>query len=511
MAKTPILQSPISTSSLDYLAASYEDSTNSSDSSVSGRFSPFRRRNVSLSPISGRFPYRVTSPAIIYRKPICPDTSRGSKLASNTQTLINALVVCPDEVVDQKVEAIKTALNHFSKEIPLLLKSIKSLCASARPTLKRAGYQLVKEICDNHSAHLSAIEWRFLWTTLSHSKLEQESSTLESQLEALSMFVERREPSYLLVIAFNGLLSWLPDGTDIGNLDVGSLQKCDGILITIISKNASFLNDLHFNELLGRYCSSVCCALQDDRFHKHADGPSHHSSPTSPHTPPHHDAQPTLTLEERATRLMDFLRHIHSHGFIPETSFPILVRTICRVSYHLNVCMSQPLPATATHREIPIHIRALNHRCVRTVKRILEDRHFGWPAFEAVVLPGNHYDWRFACGAIFIVRGLISEALSDTPRSFIQFDAMYQPPQETTVQFEDWMRMLGRIPGVWLGKLRGDRVLVELSYLAEEIVAYCKYHQSSEMATFVGQIISGLADALKRYRYVSFSDLRYNF
>jgi hypothetical protein len=43
---------------------------------------------------------------------------------------------------------------------------------------------------------------------------------------------------------------------------------------------------------------------------------------------------------------------------------------------------------------------------------------------------------------------------------------------------------------------------VELSHFVEEIILYCKYHQSSELAVFVGEVISGLVNALKRYRYV---------
>lgn len=496
----PILQLPTSTLSLDYLTDPFVGSNGFAYSASSETLDYFGGRDVSLSPISGRFPHKAMIAANERQITTHSQKSRGSQIAVETETKMRSLLVCPGPDtkvdVDQIVKAVQRNLDHFSDELSLLIGPIKSLCTSAQPTVKRTGYQLVRDIFNTHDAHLSNLDRQILWKTLSHSKLEHDSLTLQSQLDALDIFVERQDASQLLVTVFSRLLSWLPDGTDIGNLSVETLKRCDHILMKIISKNASFLGDFHYNELLERYCSSIRCALQDDRFHQH---PHHiHHDPSCQDAP--HSTTLPLTIEERATRLMDFRRHIQKYGFIPETSFPILVRTISRLAYHFNICVAPSSSVDTADHSVPKDIQALKHRCAKTTKRLLEDRHFGWPAFEAIVLPEAHYDWRFAVGAIFIARDINREAFLESPRPLSQTDAAQQQLRETTLHFEEWMRMLGRIPAVWLGKIKGDRVLTELSYLAEEIIVYCNYHQASEMAWFIGYVISGLADALKKYR-----------
>jgi hypothetical protein len=397
--------------------------------------------------------------------------------------MITGLAACPDERLQDAIALVKKAVEDSPDDMNSLYPALKSLCISSRPAVRCGGYQLVKSIAHAHRAWLGHIEWNHLWTFLSQAKLEHDPLALTSQLDALETFIERRETSLLLVVVFDRLLNWLPDGTDIGTFTIEALKKCDHLLMMIMRKNSALLGDLRFSELLERYCGSARCALQDDRFH-----------PRDPL-----DAQPLLTIEERATRLLDFLDHIQRYGFIPEQNFPILVRTICRLSFHFNVCV-------ASDPGGPVNIQTLNKRLFRTAKGLLEDRTFGTPALEGVMLPGRHSDWRFAVGAIFIARGVLWDTFfKEAPGALVQRELVYEEHYETTTQFDYWTPILERIPETWSGKVQGSKVLVQLSYLVEEIILHCKYHQSSEMAVFVGKVISALADALKRYRFVCIS------
>lgn len=403
--------------------------------------------------------------------------------------MITRLASCPDERLQEAIALVKKAVETSPDDMNLLYPALKSLCISSRPAVRCGGYQLVKSIAHTHRAWLGHIEWNHLWTFLSHEKLEREPLALHSQLDALETFIERRETSLLLVVVFDRLLTWLPDGADVGSFTLEALKKFDHLLMMIMRKNSALLGDLRFSELLERYCSSARCALQDDRFHSRD----------------FLGAQPILTIEERATRLLDFLDHIQRYGFIPEQSFPILVRTICWLSFHFNVCVTSSSKTSASSPG-PINVQTLNKRLFQKAKGLLQDRTFGTPALEGVMLPGRHSDWRFAVGAIFIARGLLWDTFfKEAPGALVQRELVYEEHYETTTQFDYWTPMLERIPEKWSGKVQGGKVLVQLSYLVEEITLYCKYHQSSEMAVFVGKVISALADALKRYRFVCIS------
>jgi hypothetical protein len=400
-------------------------------------------------------------------------------LVSDIDIMIRGLAACPDESLQEALVPVKKAVETSPDDMNLLCPALESLCISSRPAVRCSGYQLVKSMAKIHRARLGPIEWSHLWKFLSHAKLEREPFALDSQLDALETLIERRETMLLLVKVFDCLLTWLPDGADVGSFTLEALKKCDHLLMMIMRKNSALLGDLRFSELLERYCSSARCALQDDRFHSRD----------------FLGAQPILTIEERTTRLLDFLDHIQRYGFIPEQSFPILVRTICWLSFHFNDCVA-------------INVQALNKRLFQTAKGLLEDRTFGTPALEGVILPGRHSNWYFAVGAIFIARGLLWDTFfKEAPGALVQRELVYEEHYETTTQFDYWTPMLERIPEKWSGKVQGDKVLVQLSYLVEEIIIYCKYHQSSEMAIFVGKVISALADALRRYRFVCISSL----
>jgi len=398
---------------------------------------------------------------------------------------IRSLDASPDS--DAQVARVKKAVETSPDDLYSLYPSIKSLCISSSPAVRCIGYQLVRTICPTRRARRSHIEWNHLWTFLSHAKLERDPSALKAQLDALETMIESQHHSLLLVNVFEDMLTWLPDGSDVWNHTVETLKRCDDLLMMIMRKSSSLLVDSHVEALLERYCSSARCALQSDRFHLCNSV----------------DDQPTLSIEERTTRLLDFLDYIQRYGFIPDASLSTLTSTICWLSYHFNVCVAPSSQMVSASPNGRINGSALNKRLFQMAKTLLEDTWFGETALEGVLLPGPGCDWHFAVGAIFIARGLVWDTFfKEEPGVLVQRELIYEEHHETTKQFNYWMPILGKMPKRWADQDHGDRVLVELSYFVEEIILYCKYHQSSEMAAFVGEVTRGLADALKRYRYV---------
>jgi hypothetical protein len=470
-------------SSLDYLA-SFSNSSRYSPPEQSTRIiygqSPVTS-GASSSSSSFRSGQMVTLPATR----VIQSFSKSTK-SPKIETLVHNLSITVQPSAKAGIELARSLSTEPPVKTSCLVLPVKHLCYSSLAADRIAGYELIKSIYLNQTS-ISSMEGGCLWEALRRADLESESHAQDVQMETLGVWISKSRSLWGVCGVVDQLLAWCSNVLRSPNTGAKMFTTLHHSLQTIIESKA-YVTEAQMVKLLQVHRIAVERTIEESC-----------ATPLVVQTCPTPLSMPTdideanggqilaahISLEDISLKLFGLLESIHKYELIPSVAIPSVMASLCQMIGH------PPIDRDTDH---------LANSAIRVARMILVDKAYGSLAMEALEgfwdPIGDKSNHEIALGALRVAKRVILDCKSRAS------EPMNDPSQYhfyTSVEVDRMMQALRRLPNIWMVRSGGDRILVELVDLVEQVMTQFQYERTSEISPFVGKVILGLTGGLDLY------------
>jgi hypothetical protein len=401
-------------------------------------------------------------------------------------TLVHNLSITAQPSAKDGIELARSLSSEPPVKTSCLVQPVKRLCYSSLAADRIAGYELIKSIYLNQRS-VSAVEGGGLWEALRRAGLEVETHAQDAQMETLGVWISKSRSLWGVCGVVNQLLVWCSDVIHSPYIGAKTFTTLHRSLQTIMESKA-YLTEAQMVELLRVHRIAIERAIKETCATRLVV----QTYPTPLSTPTHIDEArgrqilaEYISLEDISFMLFDLLECIHQHELIPSVAIPSVMASLCQMIAY---------PSTGSDTD------HLVNSAMRVARMILVDEAYGSLAVEALEGFWDPIDDKnnhgIALGALRVAKRVILNCISRTNEP-INRTSQYH--FYTTVEVDRMMQALGQLPDIWMVRSGGDRILLELVDLVEQVMTQFQYARTSEISAFVGKVILGMTGGLDLY------------